>query len=86
MKNIPGILVMFICILGAAACSKQAETKVFDVEYFKNNLEAREKTLKMCRNNPGELEDTPNCINAEHAQEILNASRKKAVQFESVAF
>ena len=79
MKTVFTLHVMF-CILGITACSKQ-EAKGYDVEYFKQNAEMRTKTLQECRNNPGELEDTPNCINAEQAQVIIDASRKGRAQF-----
>ena len=40
------------------------------VEWFMRpeNREILEVTLKLCRNNPGELKDTPNCVNAGEAE------------------
>lgn len=32
------------------------------------NKELLAETIKQCRNNPGELKDTPNCINAQEAK------------------
>ena len=54
------------CLLTLAAC-KPAEV-VHDVEYFmKGEPEIIISQLVKCRTNPGELEQTPNCVNAESA-------------------
>lgn len=37
------------------------------VAWFKEHVTERDATLEQCWNNPGELANTPNCINAEQA-------------------
>lgn len=71
-----------------AGCSseteKPAETapkaEVFDVQYYLNNEQARRKTLVECQDNPGALEDTPNCVNAtEAAKQVRRQEMRDAI-------
>jgi PBP1b-binding outer membrane lipoprotein LpoB len=48
------------------------------VEWFKEHKEEREAMRKQCANNPGELEDTPNCINAEAADAAIMSDRMRS--------
>lgn len=73
MKTLPAVLL--VAFFAITACTKQTEPQVHDVAYFKNNAEARKKTLEECGNNPGQLGMTPNCINAAQAQEMVDAER-----------
>lgn len=59
-------------VMSITACNKE---KVHDVEYFKNNADERKRTVEACRNNPGELRGSPNCMNAFQAEKIANAQR-----------
>lgn len=47
------------------------ETKTVDWYAAPQNKSALDAKLAECRNNPGELRDTPNCINARAASEKL---------------
>jgi len=61
------LLVMVLTGLILIGCSDQeAETNqtVRDVEWFKNHKSELEATLKECANNPGVLQQNPNCQNA----------------------
>ena len=40
-----------------------------DVDWFLANQDERNEVLKQCRNNPGKLAETSNCINAGKAAE-----------------
>ncbi len=52
-----------LLVLLASACKE----KVFDVKYYENCVDDRKAMVKRCKNNPGELAETPNCQNAEIA-------------------
>lgn len=41
---------------------------VRDVAYYLSHPDEREAQLNKCKNNPGELADTPNCKNAKAAR------------------
>ena len=47
------------------------ENEVRTVSWFRDpaNKAALEATLKQCQDNPGQLQNTPNCINARKAAE-----------------
>jgi len=45
------------------ACGSDSEP-VYDVQYYMDNPDIRKETVEKCNNNPGELSNTPNCINA----------------------
>ncbi|GHT84029.1 hypothetical protein AGMMS49960_10860 [Betaproteobacteria bacterium] len=57
------------CLLTLAACGEEKSVEVVhDVAYFmKGEPEIIISQLVKCRTNPGELEQTPNCENAESA-------------------
>jgi len=59
----------FLMLLGLvsflAGCQEEEETH--DVEYYYQNFEECKKQVEKCQNNPGKLEDTPNCKNAKAA-------------------
>lgn len=43
------------------------------VDWYKAQDGERKATLEKCSNNPGELKDTPNCINAIQAERALSS-------------
>nr|WP_297459450.1 EexN family lipoprotein [uncultured Halomonas sp.] len=43
------------------------------VDWFKAHDDKRKVTLETCGNNPGELQETPNCINALQAERTLSS-------------
>ncbi|ARS53520.1 EexN family lipoprotein [Kushneria konosiri] len=43
------------------------------VDWYKAHDDDRKMTLQACSNNPGELRDTPNCINALQAERALSS-------------
>lgn len=75
MKRIA--LVSALAVL--AGCS-QAPAPVAEpvqtVEWFKEHDAERSAALEKCRANPGELAGTPNCINAEKAQQEKDVARR----------
>lgn len=57
------------------------------VEWFKAHEAERDATLQRCWNNPGELSDTPNCVNAEQAsREDDTGSLRKLDDIEPLSF
>lgn len=86
MKLFSALLLSFISLL-LSACNdtnKAVSNKVFDVPYYKEHEQEREKMLEACRKDPGTLGDTPNCLNAQTAELQVEASRKGAVRLEPV--
>jgi hypothetical protein len=57
---------MFVLLYG---CDNDAPIKeeTMSVEWYKQHKPERERKLAECKNNPGELAVTPNCINAKKA-------------------
>jgi hypothetical protein len=57
--------ILFLVISALAgmlsACNDE---EVKTVDWYRANPDARDEKLEECKNNPGVLEDTPNCINA----------------------
>ncbi len=60
-------ILIVVLSLAITAC-KGDISDVKSVEWFHNNPQERTQTLKECKNNPGELKETPNCINASQAE------------------
>lgn len=62
---------MIICLILSigclAACKKEEETRTVEWYLMPENKSAWDAKLEQCRNNPGELGNTPNCINARKA-------------------
>ena len=59
----------FTIILGAvsllAGCKEEAKTnQVQTIDWYKSHEKERKELIAKCNNNPGELRDDPNCINA----------------------
>lgn len=64
-----------LCLLPLTPCNAE-ETKTVDWYAAPENKAALDAKLAECKNNPGELKDTPNCINAWAASEKLAISGK----------
>ncbi|ANM20060.1 UNVERIFIED_ORG: hypothetical protein GGI57_005624 [Rhizobium aethiopicum] len=61
-------------MLFLAACSPQAD-KIYTVDELIADDALLARIIGECRNNPGELRDTPNCRNAEAADGKLRLER-----------
>ncbi|QTG17022.1 EexN family lipoprotein (plasmid) [Agrobacterium tumefaciens] len=62
MRRAP-LLVSLAVLVG---CTQGSE-RTYTVEEFVADTELLTRTISDCRDNPGELRDTPNCRNAEAA-------------------
>jgi hypothetical protein len=60
-RFIPVVVLLFV-----SACSQQDE-KVYTVDALINDDARLTKIISECRDNPGEVRNTPNCLNAEAA-------------------
>ncbi|NTD87766.1 EexN family lipoprotein [Agrobacterium tumefaciens] len=59
-------IIVFSLVL-LAACSQEAE-RTHTVDELVADTELLSRTITACRTNPGELRQTPNCLNAEAAE------------------
>ncbi len=60
--------------LALVGCFEQKaleETK--SVDFYSKNAADRSAMVKRCSNNPGELKETPNCVNAMQAERIATS-------------
>ncbi|QAB00948.1 MULTISPECIES: EexN family lipoprotein [Agrobacterium tumefaciens complex] len=57
---------VFVSLVLLAACSQESK-RTYTVDEFVADTELLTRTISDCRDNPGELRDTPNCRNAEAA-------------------
>lgn len=62
------LLAAFIVTALLAACSEPPSETVITVSEFLADESLRADHIRKCRDNPGELEQTPNCRNAEEAE------------------
>ncbi len=58
-------------IIALTGCTKEALEPVNTVEWYKAHEAEREAMLKKCFANPGQLAETPNCVNAKEAASRL---------------
>lgn len=73
MKKIILSLVITAALVG---CKQEQAEIVQSVDWYKENTTERVERLAKCRANPGELADTPNCINAEQADSLADAAKR----------
>ena len=73
MKKIILSLVITAALVG---CKQEQAEVVQSVDWYKENTTERVERLAKCRANPGELADTPNCINAEQADSLADAAKR----------
>jgi hypothetical protein len=57
---------IFVALALLAGCSQGSE-RTYTVDEFVAEPELLARTISDCRDNPGQLRDTPNCRNAEAA-------------------
>lgn len=72
MKNVTLILAIAGLLTALTGCNeeKKAEAEpevVQTVDWYKEHAAERRVMLDKCKNNPGELAATPNCVNASRA-------------------
>lgn len=50
-----------------SACNEEAKKEVKTVQWYTEHPQERAAQLKICANNPGQLKEDPNCINAKQS-------------------
>lgn len=71
------LFLFFFALILTGCWQEQAKEEIKTVEWYSNNPTARAEKIKECSNNPGQLEKTPNCKNAQSAK-MLSMSQKPA--------
>lgn len=63
-------ILVTVLVAGAAllsACNEEVKKEVKTVQWYTEHPQERAEQLKICANNPGQLKDDPNCINAKQS-------------------
>jgi hypothetical protein len=70
MKTMASILLLTAAVVSLAGCTEADTTsrQTKTVGWFFDHRDELQVTLKACRDNPGELGKTPNCVNANEAR------------------
>jgi hypothetical protein len=85
MRTITAAILIGLALF-AAACDgeKKSVKSVRDVKYFLAHPGERKSTIARCNNDPGELADAPECVNADKAaEEAMSISIQNALQNDS---
>ena len=64
MRTFLSLCLLTGTLLAGTAIAEPTQT----VDWYQKHPSERATLLRECRNNPGELGDTPNCVNAEKAE------------------
>ncbi|EGQ9055244.1 EexN family lipoprotein [Vibrio parahaemolyticus] len=59
-----------------------SEEQTHDVAWFKSHEKERRSILNKCINNPGELKDNSNCLNAKQAERELTTGQLPTLKFD----
>lgn len=81
---VPALL--FISPTSFAGCNEELKEIVQTVEWYKDNKEVRLLKIENCDNNPGELAATPNCLNAHHAENMVNSEKRGLLNSPPIQF
>lgn len=81
MRKLIGITILSSVVL--TGCFEETPKKegVHTVAWFLEHQDVMNITLEKCSNNPGELLQTPNCINALEANNTIEDRQYKAGKF-----
>lgn len=63
-------------------CGCGEKTPTQTVEWYKNNDAERKAMIGKCKDNPGELAASPNCVNAQQAQNEKDLARRGKMQLD----
>jgi len=70
------IILPLVIACTLAGCKQEQAEAIQSVDWYKENTNERIERLAKCRANPGELADTPNCINSEQAESLADTSKR----------
>lgn len=77
MKNLTLVVIFSMALTGCL----ESKEPVHDVDWFKSHNSERRVVLNECINNAGELEESPNCINAKQAEKELTVGKLPDLKF-----
>ncbi len=66
MRTLNTLLAAMVAALALAACSPQEPPKT--VAYYTANPTERDSVIARCKDNPGQMKDSPDCVNATESQ------------------
>jgi hypothetical protein len=72
------LILSLIVSAALVGCTEPAEP-VQSVDLYKEHATERSDRLAKCRADPGELSETPNCINAERAESLADAGKRRGL-------
>jgi hypothetical protein len=78
MKTVSSILLLIAAVISLTGCNeadRSPQTKT--VGWFFDHRDELALAIKECRDNPGELAKTPNCINANEARNKVTVQEMK---------
>lgn len=84
MTNVNRMMLVVAISTGIAACAPKEPVQT--VDWYKTHEAERTAMVARCDANPGELEDTPNCINAIDAKNALMWSNHSAIKIKPLTF
>ena len=70
LLKISFVIVLISIVLTGCLNNEPDAEPVRSVDWYSENSPEREAKIKECANNPGQLSDSPNCINALQAERI----------------
>jgi len=70
---------IFCWVIVFMPCLAIAGVEVKTVDWYKNHEVERNMVIEECDQNPGELINTPNCINAKAARNSLTWSSREGI-------
>lgn len=76
-------LILLVLASSLVGCG---EEKIHDVQYYLDHPEERKTQIEKCRNNPGELGNTPNCQNALTAEARSSFKGTKSIELPVLKF
>jgi hypothetical protein len=68
---------LFAIAVALSACDEAAKTETKTVGWFLDHRNELAVTLKACRDNPGDLGKSPNCVNANEARNKITIQEMK---------
>ena len=69
-----------LAVLALAACSRgPGGGGTLTVDYYRAHAAERAATLSTCANDPGDLRDSPNCVNAREAERAEGVGSLKSL-------
>lgn len=81
MKNLTVLMIVAATMSMLTGCTEKKPAEVVQtVDWYKANKPERLEMLAKCKNNPGELAVTPNCVNASSAASAITWGAKGGIQ------